>query len=67
MVGQEGQHRAQNRAIADAGAQRGDDGDGIALATTVMPGTSLYQLTESGLAAQVTLQGPKFWRAQDLN
>ena len=32
-----------------------------------MPGTSLYQLTENGLAAQVTLQGTKFWKDEDLN
>lgn len=54
-------------AQADAGAQHKDDGDGVNTAVSAMPGTSLYQLTDSGLAAQVTLQGTKFWKDEELN
>ena len=54
-------------AQADAKAKYEDEGDGAEAAVTAMPGTSLYQLTENGLAAQVTLQGTKFWNDEDLN
>lgn len=52
---------------ADARAKYDEEGEGADTAMTAMPGTSLYQLTESGLAAQVTLQGTKFWKDEDLN
>ena len=54
-------------AQADANATYNEQGEGIGTAATVMPGTSLYQITESGLAAQVTLQGTKFWADDLLN
>lgn len=52
---------------ADGNAQYDGEGDGIGMAATAMPGTSLYQLTENGLAAQVTLQGTRFWKDEALN
>lgn len=52
---------------ADANAKSGDQGMGIEAAATVMPGTTVYQLTEAGLALQATLQGTKFWANEDLN
>ena len=52
---------------ADAGAESGGKGAGTEAAVTVVPGTSIYQLTEAGLALQATLQGTKFWADEDLN
>ena len=52
---------------ADASAESGDKGMGTEAAATVVPGTSIYQLTEAGLALQATLKGTKFWADKDLN
>ena len=52
---------------ADASAESGDKGTGTETAATVMPGTTIYQLTEAGLALQATLKGTKFWANEDLN
>lgn len=52
---------------ADASAESGDKGMGTEAAATVIPGTSIYQLTEAGLALQATLKGTKFWADKDLN
>jgi len=52
---------------ADASAESGDKGTGKETAATVMPGTTIYQLTEAGLALQATLKGTKFWVDEDLN
>ncbi|MBE9540515.1 MAG: hypothetical protein IMF06_15640 [Proteobacteria bacterium] len=52
---------------ADVSAESGDKGMGAEGAVTVIPGTTIYQLTEAGLALQVTLQGTKFWANEDLN
>jgi len=52
---------------ADAGAKSGDKGMGTEAAVTVVPGTSIYQLTDAGLALQATLKGTKFWADEDLN
>lgn len=52
---------------ADASAESGDKGMGTEAAVTVIPGTSIYQLTEAGLALQATLKGTKFWANEDLN
>lgn len=54
-------------AQADANAEYDDEGDGGETAFSAMPGTTLYQITKNGLAAQVTLQGTKFWADDDLN
>lgn len=52
---------------ADASAESGSKGGGAEGAATVMPGTSIYQLTDAGLALQATLKGTKFWANDDLN
>jgi len=54
-------------AQADANAESGSEGDGAETAVTAMPGTTIYQLTESGVALQATVQGTKFWVDEDLN
>jgi len=54
-------------AQADAAATHGDQGDAAALAIDVSPGVKLYQLTESGVALQATIQGTKYWKDADLN
>jgi len=54
-------------AQADANIESENKGKGTETATTAMPGTTLYQLTDAGVAAQVTLQGTKFWANDDLN
>ncbi|MGI9308584.1 MAG: YSC84-related protein [Gammaproteobacteria bacterium] len=57
---------------ADAAAssgEKGEEGTGAAgdEALTVMPGTSIYQITDEGLALQATLQGTKYWVDDELN
>jgi len=57
----------QAGAQSDAAAKSGDKGDALAAAIDVGPGVKLYQLTESGLALQATIQGTKYWKDDDLN
>ena len=52
---------------ADAAAKSGEKGGAAAAAITVAPGVDLYQLTETGLALQATIQGTKYYRDDDLN
>ena len=52
---------------ADASAESDGKGAGMEAAVTVIPGTTIYQLTAAGLALQATLQGTKFWADDDLN
>jgi lipid-binding SYLF domain-containing protein len=52
---------------ADANANTSNQGAGVGAAATVIPGTTIYQLTKAGLALQATLQGTKFWVDKDLN
>ena len=51
----------------DAAAKSGDKGGEENVAGTAINGVSLYQLTETGLALQATLQGTKYWKAARLN
>jgi len=53
-------------AHADAAAKHHDEGDAAALAIDVSPGVKLFQLTESGLALQATIQGTNYWKDDDL-
>ena len=57
----------QAGAQADAAAKSGEKGDAIVGAIDVGPGTKLYQLTETGLAIQATIQGTKYWKDEELN
>ncbi len=54
-------------AQADATAQVEDKGDSWAGSVDVAPGIKLYQLTETGLALQATIQGTKFWKDDELS
>ncbi len=51
----------------DAAAEAGDKGASAEIAATIIDGVSLYQITENGLALQVTLQGTKYYKDKDLN
>ena len=44
-----------------------DEGDAGSMAIDVAPGVKLYQITEAGLALQVTIQGTKYYKDEDLN
>ena len=52
---------------ADAAAKSGEKGGEGSVAATVVNGVSIYQLTETGLALQATLQGTKYWKSDKLN
>lgn len=56
---------------ADAAATTdAEDGKGAGAADsagTINESVSIYQLTDKGLALQVTLQGTKYWKNDDLN
>ena len=51
---------------ADAAAKAGDKGGALG-AEAVVSDITIYQLTESGLALQATVQGTKYWKDDDLN
>ena len=57
----------QAGAQADAAAKAGEKGGAVAGAIDVAPGVKLYQITESGLALQATIQGTKYWKDDELN
>jgi lipid-binding SYLF domain-containing protein len=52
---------------ASAAAQTGDIGASFAGAMSVSPGVWLYQLTDDGLAAELTAKGTKYYQNEDLN
>ena len=54
-------------AQADAAAKAGSSGGAYSGAATVAPGVWVYQITKNGLALQVTLQGTKYSKDDDLN
>ncbi len=54
-------------AQSDATAKAEDKGDSWAGSVDVAPGIKLYQLTETGLALQATIQGTKFWKDDELS
>lgn len=54
-------------AQADAAAKSGKKGGSVAGAITVASGVDLYQLTETGLALQATIQGTKYYKDDELN
>lgn len=51
----------------DAAAKAGGEGASVDVAATITQGTSIYQITENGLALQVTLQGTKYYLDKELN
>jgi lipid-binding SYLF domain-containing protein len=52
---------------ASAAAQTGDKGASFAGAMSVSPGVWLYQLTDDGLAVELTAKGTKYYKDGDLN
>jgi lipid-binding SYLF domain-containing protein len=52
---------------ADAAAKAGKSGGAYSGATEVSPGVWVYQITKNGLALQLTLQGTKYYKDDDLN
>ena len=54
-------------AQADAAAKAGKSGAAYSGAAEVAPGVWVYQITKKGLALQLTLQGTKYYKDDDLN
>jgi lipid-binding SYLF domain-containing protein len=52
---------------ATAAAKDADKGAAFAGATAVSPGVWLYQMTDKGLAAELTVKGTKYYKNDDLN
>ncbi len=52
---------------ASAQAQKGDQGGGMAGALAVAPGVFLYQITDTGLALELTVKGTKYYKDEKLN
>ena len=50
-----------------ASAKSGKEGAGLEGALTIRPGVWLYQLTDTGLALELTVKGTKYNRDKDLN
>ena len=54
-------------AQTDAAAKAGDKGGAYSGAVEVSPGVWVYEITKNGLALQLTLQGTKYYKDDDLN
>ena len=54
-------------AQTDAAAKAGTSGGAVSGAVEVSPGVYVYQITKNGLALQLTLQGTKYYKDDDLN
>jgi lipid-binding SYLF domain-containing protein len=54
-------------AQANATAKTGESGGGLAGAMSIKPGVYLYQITDDGLAAELTAKGTKYYKDDDLN
>jgi len=54
-------------AESDAAAKAGDKGGAYSGAVQVAPGVWAYEITKNGLALQLTLQGTKYYKDDDLN
>lgn len=52
---------------ASASAKTGDEGGGLEGALSVSPGVWLYQLTDDGLALELTAKGTKYYKDDGLN
>lgn len=50
-----------------AAAKAGDQGAALAGAVSVAPGVWMYQLTDTGLAAEITAKGTKYYKDSNLN
>jgi lipid-binding SYLF domain-containing protein len=54
-------------AQTDAAAKAGEKGGALSGAVEVSPGVWVYQITKNGVALQLTLQGTKYYKDDDLN
>jgi lipid-binding SYLF domain-containing protein len=54
-------------AQSDAAAKAGESGAALSGAVEVSPGVWVYQITKNGLALQLTLQGTKYYKDDELN
>jgi lipid-binding SYLF domain-containing protein len=54
-------------AQTDAAAKAGEKGAAFSGAVEVAPGVYVYEITKNGLALQLTLQGTKYYKDDDLN
>lgn len=54
-------------AQTDAAAKAGTSGGAVSGAVEAAPGVYVYQITKNGLALQLTLQGTKYYKDDDLN
>jgi lipid-binding SYLF domain-containing protein len=54
-------------AQTDAAAKAGDSGGAFSGAIEIAPGVWVYQITKNGVALQLTLQGTKYYKDDDLN
>ena len=54
-------------AQTDAAAKAGESGGAYSGAAEVAPGVWVYQITKNGVALQLTLQGTKYYKDDDLN
>lgn len=52
---------------ATAAAKHGEQGAALSEAQSVSPGVRVYQLTSSGLAAELTIKGTKYFKDPKLN
>lgn len=52
---------------ATAQAQAADQGGGMAGAMSIAPGVFLYQITDDGLALELTAKGTRYYKDSDLN
>jgi lipid-binding SYLF domain-containing protein len=52
---------------ATAAASNGQEGGAYQGAASVSPDVWMYQLTDQGLAAEITAKGTKYWKDDDLN
>jgi lipid-binding SYLF domain-containing protein len=52
---------------ADAAAKAGEKGGAYSGAAEIAPGVWVYQITKNGVALQLTLQGTKYYKDDDLN
>ena len=54
-------------AQASAAAKSGDNGTSLEGAVSISPGVWLYQMTEQGLALELTAKGTKYYKNDDLD
>jgi len=54
-------------AQTDAAAKAGEKGAAYSEAVEIAPGVYVYQITKNGVALQLTLQGTKYYKDDDLN